>query len=489
VFHKVLIANRGEIAVRVMHTCRRLGIGTVAVYSRADRAALHPRVADKAVEIGPPPASESYLVAERVIQAALDTGAEAIHPGYGFLAENAAFARAVDEAGLIWIGPPPEAIERMGDKLAARRTAEAAEVPVVPGSPVLDDAKTAKSWAEDVGYPVLLKASAGGGGKGMRVVQSEDALAAAFERARSEAGRSFGNPAVYLEKYVPHAKHIEMQVFSDAAGHHVWLGERECSIQRRHQKLIEESPSAALSEAERERIAEAAAALARGCDYLNAGTVEFLYDADAEAFYFLEMNTRLQVEHPVTEMVTGEDLVEWQLRVAHGESLPTTQDEIERHGVALECRVYAEDPQDFLPATGRLRAFAPPSGDGVRLDSGVEEGDLVSSFYDPLLAKLVVHGRNRSEAVARMSGALDTFAIAGVTTNLAFHRAVMDVSAFQQGAHLTDFIERFAPSVAVEERTVRTLAPTLAALVRRRESGLEAALAASPDGWPAGGRA
>ena len=483
-FKKILIANRGEIAVRVMQTCQRMGIGTVAVYSQGDRTALHPRFADEAVEIGPPPASESYLKVEKILEAAKATGAEAVHPGYGFLSENASFAEAAEAAGIRWIGPPTKPIELMGDKLTAREVAKKSNVPIVPGSEILASPEAAKKMAKEIGYPVLLKASAGGGGKGMRVVESEDEIENAFKRASSEAERSFGNPDMYMEKFVPHAKHIEVQVFSDTQGNHVWLGERECSIQRRHQKLIEESPSAAISEAQRIEMGEAAVALAKGCDYVNAGTVEFLYDADEAKFYFLEMNTRLQVEHPVTEMVTGQDLVEWQIRVANGEPLPLAQDQIQREGVAIECRLYAEDPIDFLPATGRLRVFLPPEGEGIRLDTGFEQGDMVGAYYDPLLSKFIVHGKDRMDAIEKLKRALDQFAIAGVTTNLAYHRAVVEIEDFQQGRHLTDFVEthpiKFDPTKA--EKLI--LAQVVGQLYQEREQHLMDVLKTSPDGWP-----
>ena len=483
-FEKVLIANRGEIAVRVIHTCKRLGVRTVAVHSTADRGALHVRLADEAVEIGQPPASASYLNAQRLIAAAKATGAQAIHPGYGFLSENADFAKQVQEAGLVWIGPSPQAIAQMGDKLAAREMARAAGVPLVPGSEALASVELAKKAAQKIGYPVLLKAKAGGGGKGMRVVDSSEQMPAAFERARSEAMRSFGNPDLYLEKYVPNAKHIEMQVFSDAHGNHLWLGERECSIQRRHQKLIEESPSAALREPERKQMGEAAVALARNCGYANAGTVEYLYDADAKTFYFLEMNTRLQVEHPVTELVTGLDLVEWQLRVACGEPLPLQQKQIEHRGVAIQCRLYAEDPHDFLPATGRLHVYLPPTGPGVRLDSGVIQGDSVTSHYDPLLAKLIVHGKDRSKAVERMKRALDEFVIAGVTTNLAYHSAVMDAAEFQAGTHLTHFVQNHPLPRGLDPDHAEALARAAGQWHHARLQQMVLAQSAGADGWP-----
>jgi len=490
-FEKILIANRGEIAVRILSTCRKMGVRTVAVHSHADRGALHARLADEAVDVGPAPASESYLNGERLIEVALVTGAQAVHPGYGFLAENATFARSVCEAGLVWIGPPAEAIAQMGDKLSARTLAEAAGVPLVPGSRVLESAKEVSSTAQQLGYPVLLKASAGGGGKGMRAVRTPDDIEAAFERARSEAQRSFGCTDLYLEKLVPQAKHVEMQVFSDGHGAHLWLGERECSIQRRHQKLVEESPSVVLSEAQRRQMGSDAVSLAQRCGYRGAGTVEFLYDVQAKNYYFLEMNTRLQVEHPVTEMVTGLDLVAWQLRVAAGEALPLRQDQIQRRGVAVECRIYAEDPLDFLPSTGHLRAFVPPEGPGVRLDSGVEQGDGVGPYYDPLLAKLVAHGHDRAQAIERLKDALDRFAIAGVTTNVAYHRALLDEPDFQAGKHLTDFVETHNLAVGLDalgENEAQTLAGALYALHEQRERRLRQALKATPDGWPQGER-
>lgn len=483
-FKKVLIANRGEIAVRVIQTCRRLGIKTVAVYSQADRTALHARLADEAIEIGPAPAAESYLKAERILEAAQATAAEAIHPGYGFLSENAGFAAAVSAAGISWIGPPAAAISQMGDKLAARQIAQTAGIPVVPGSQTLTSLDMVRQQAEKIGFPVLLKATAGGGGKGMRVVEQAGELERAFERAQSEAQRSFGNPQMYMEKFVPRAKHIEMQIFSDAQGNHLWLGERECSIQRRQQKLIEESPAATMTSEQRLQMGESALTLAKGCGYVNAGTVEFLYDADSGDYYFLEMNTRLQVEHPVTEMTTGLDLVEWQLLVAAGEKLPLTQAQLQREGVAIECRLYAEDPVDFLPDTGQLRIFLPPEGAGIRLDSGVSQGDFVGSFYDPLLAKLIVHGADRQQAIQRMRQALDCFAIAGVTTNLAYHRAVMDTAVFQAGTHLTDFVESHPVQLELSELDANALANIAAHLHEQRQQRLLEAAQRTPDGWP-----
>jgi propionyl-CoA carboxylase alpha chain len=488
VLKKVLVANRGEIAIRVMSTCKRMGIQTVAVFSQGDRTAWHPQYADDAVEIGPAPAAQSYLNVERILEAAKSTGADSVHPGYGFLSENADFAEAVKDAGLTWIGPPTNSIHQMGDKLTAREIAGQSDVPLVPGSEVLNDPKQAEKIASEIGYPVLIKASAGGGGKGMRVVESEDELASAYERAQSEAQRSFGNPDVFLEKYVRNAKHIEVQVFSDVHGNHLWLGERECSIQRRHQKLVEESPSAAITEEQRKMMGEAAVALAQGCGYEGAGTVEFLYDADSGEFYFLEMNTRLQVEHPVTEMTTGLDLVEWQLLVAAGEKLPLTQAEIKRQGTAIECRIYAEDPIDFLPATGRLRAFHLSQEEGVRLDSGVRSGDVVGSFYDPLLAKFIAYGQDRQQAIEKAKQGLKNFAIAGVVTNVAYHLAVLDDPDFQTGKHLTNFVETHPKDLSIQPDEVAAIGKAAGHLIHEREEKLHTMLQASKDGWPDGRR-
>jgi acetyl-CoA carboxylase biotin carboxylase subunit len=431
---KVLIANRGEIAVRVIRACRELGVEAVAVYSEADRLAPHVFAADEAYCIGPPPASQSYLIAERMVAVARRAGCDAVHPGYGFLAERAFFAEAVEAADLVFIGPPPSAIAAMGDKTEARRRMIAAGVPVVPGNAeALEDTAAATAAAESLGFPVLLKAAAGGGGKGMRVVRSAAELPRAFASAASEALAAFGDGSVYVEKYLSQPRHIEIQVLADAHGHVLHLGERECSIQRRHQKMIEEAPSPAVTTDLRSRMGAAAVAAAGAVGYRNAGTIEFLLQ-DGE-FYFLEMNTRIQVEHPVTELVTGIDLVSWQIRVAAGESLPMKQDEIRAHGHAIECRITSEDVSSgFLPATGRIERLDLPGGPGVRWDGGIMEGSDVSPFYDPLLGKLIVHGGDRPAAIARMARALAELRILGVETSTAFHERVMREEDFRAGA-------------------------------------------------------
>jgi len=442
-FRKVLIANRGEIAIRVIRACRELGISPVAVYSQADRHALHVQMADEAYLIGPPPATESYLVIDRLIDAALTAGAEAIHPGYGFLAENADFARACEQQGLIFIGPPSDAIALMGDKTAARRAMQAAGVPVVPGiDHFLQDDEEAQRVIATMGYPVMIKAALGGGGKGMRLVRDERELAEALRAARSEARSSFGDPAIYIEKYIPSPRHVEIQVLADAHGHIIHLGERECSLQRRHQKVVEEAPSPMMTAELRARMGEAAVRAAQAADYRNAGTVEFLVDATGH-FYFLEMNTRLQVEHPVTEMVTGLDLVQAQLRIAADEPLPWRQDDIVLRGAAIECRIYAEDPAyNFRPSPGRITALQAPAGPWVRDERGVFAGGEVSPYYDPMISKLVVWGASRPEAIARMRRALDEYVIAGIRTTIPFHRWLMDDEEFMAGRLDTGFIER-----------------------------------------------
>ncbi|HXH09980.1 MAG TPA: acetyl-CoA carboxylase biotin carboxylase subunit [Alphaproteobacteria bacterium] len=442
-FRKVLIANRGEIAIRVIRACRELGISPVAVYSQADRHALHVQMADEAYLIGPPPAAESYLVIDRLIDAALAAGAEAIHPGYGFLAENADFARACEQQGLTFIGPPSDAIALMGDKTAARRAMQAAGVPVVPGiDHFLQDDEEAQRVIATMGYPVMIKAALGGGGKGMRLVRDERELAEALRAARSEARSSFGDPAIYIEKYIPSPRHVEIQVLADAHGHIIHLGERECSLQRRHQKVVEEAPSPMMTAELRGRMGEAAVRAAQAADYRNAGTVEFLVDATGH-FYFLEMNTRLQVEHPVTEMVTGLDLVQAQLRIAAGEPLPWRQNDIVLRGAAIECRIYAEDPAyNFRPSPGRITALQAPAGPWVRDERGVFAGGEVSPYYDPMISKLVVWGASRPEAIARMRRALDEYVIAGIRTTIPFHRWLMDDEEFMAGRLDTGFIER-----------------------------------------------
>jgi acetyl-CoA carboxylase, biotin carboxylase subunit len=444
-FRKILIANRGEIAVRIIRACRDLNVSPVAVYSEADAEALHVRLADEAYEIGPAPSVESYLRIDRIIDAARQSRAEAIHPGYGFLAENADFARAVMEAGLAFIGPSTEAMRLMGSKTSARRVAIEAGVPVVPGTtePLASYAEALET-ARGFGFPVMLKASAGGGGKGMRLVASAEELRSAFETAQSEAASAFGDPEVYLEKAIEDARHIEIQIFADTHGHFVHLGERECSIQRRHQKVIEECPSPMDDASLRERMGEAAIRAARAVDYVGAGTVEFLLDARTRDFYFLEMNTRLQVEHPVTELVTGFDLVREQITVANGAPLSFSQPDVRWSGHAIECRVYAEDPDnDFLPAPGRINSLRVPAGPGVRDDSGVEAGAEVSIYYDPMISKLAVWGRTRGEAIDRLRRALDEYMVGGIKTTLSFFRQIVRDAEFIEGRLDTGFIERF----------------------------------------------
>jgi len=433
-FRKVLIANRGEIALRVVRACHELGVQAVAVYSEADANAPHVREADEAVLLGPPPSSESYLRGDALIAAAKRTGAEAIHPGYGFLSEREWFARAVRDAGLVWVGPPAEAIAAMGSKTAARELAIKAGTPVVPGTTTaLRDAEEAAEVAERFGYPVLLKAAAGGGGKGMRVVHQRSELAASLQAAQREAKNAFGDDAVYVEKYIVGPRHVEIQVLGDQHGTMLHLGERECSIQRRHQKMIEEAPSVAVTPELRARMGAAAVAAARAAGYTNAGTCEFLLDASGE-FYFLEMNTRIQVEHPVTELVTGIDLVQWQLRIASGEKLPFAQADISPHGWAMECRITSEDPANgFLPSTGRVRYLHLPSGPGVRWDGGIETGSEITLFYDPMLAKLIVHAPTRARAIERMHRALLELTIDGVDTSRDFHLRMMENDDFRRG--------------------------------------------------------
>ncbi|MEO0559758.1 MAG: acetyl-CoA carboxylase biotin carboxylase subunit [Bacteroidota bacterium] len=488
---KILIANRGEIAVRVIRTCRELGIATVAVHSEADRTALHVRMADEAVEIGPAPSSESYLLAERVLDAARQTGADGVHPGYGFLSENAEFAEACTQAGITFIGPPPNAIRLMGDKTAARALMETAAVPMAPGTPdAIDDPAEAEAIATEIGYPVLVKAAAGGGGKGMRIVERAEDFASSFERARSEAQSAFGDGRVFVEKYLVGPRHIEFQVLADGHGNVVHLFERDCSIQRRHQKVIEEAPSAVLTPELRAEMGAAAIQATKACDYVGAGTIEFLLDADHN-FYFLEMNTRLQVEHPVTEWITGLDLVAEQIRIAEGEELGYAQDDLAILGHAIECRVYAEDViAGFLPAPGPLLRHRPPSGFGVRVDAGVEEGDTVPVHYDPMVSKLTSWGRTRTEAVDRMHRALTEYDVAGIPTTIPFCRFVMRHEAFRSGAFNTGFVENhfdasdLAPTA--DHQSVAAIAAGLLALEDSASSGGDGAATAevpAPSQW------
>ena len=444
---KLLVANRGEIAVRVMRTARDMGISTVAVYSEADAQAPHVLAADEAVCVGPAPSSESYLLIHRIVEAALNTGADAIHPGYGFLSENAEFAEAVEQAGIRFVGPHPHAIRVMGSKLAAKEAVAARNIPMVPGTKgAVSDPTEAKREAERIGFPLLIKASAGGGGKGMRAVRDPAALEGELQRAISEAERSFGDGAVFIERLVQQPRHIEIQVLCDTHGNAVHLFERECSIQRRHQKVVEEAPSALLDDALRAEMGQCAIEVARACDYVGAGTVEFLVDASRE-FFFLEMNTRLQVEHPVTEMITGVDLVREQIRIAEGHPISFAQDDLTIQGHALELRVYAEDVAGgFLPSTGTLTRYRPPVGSGVRVDDGVTEGGEVSMHYDPMLAKLCTHGPTREAAIERMLRAIDAYEVHGVDTTLAFGHFAMNHEAFRSGNFDTGFVaQHFSP--------------------------------------------
>ena len=441
-FSKILIANRGEIAVRIIRACRELGVRTVAVYSQADAEALHVELADEAVCIGPPPAIQSYLKLDRIISSAEITGAEAIHPGYGFLAENPHFAEVCEQCGIVFIGPSAASIRAMGDKAAARRTAEAEGVPVLPGSrhPVRDLEDT-KRWAREIGFPLIIKASAGGGGKGMRVVASPEEMESSLATAAAEAAAAFGDAAVYLERYLPDPRHIEIQVLMDSEGNGIHLGERDCSIQRRHQKLLEESPSPVLIDSRRKAMGQAALRIAKASGYRNAGTVEFLVDSQGE-FFFMEMNTRIQVEHPVTEMVTGLDLVKAQIRIAAGERLEVSQEDVRITGHSLECRINAEDPRRFLPSPGRLTAVRFPGGPGVRVDSHAFAGYTMPPNYDSLLAKLIVHGRSRVEAVARMRRALDEVHIEGIKTTVPVHQKILRDPEFLAGRTSTQFLLR-----------------------------------------------
>lgn len=440
-FQKVLVANRGEIAVRIIQGLRDMGLQTVAVYSEVDRTALHVLMADEAVLIGPAPASESYLVPEKIIAAARQTGAEAIHPGYGFLSENSAFSQAVEDAGLVFIGPTAAMMQVMGDKLSARRKMRASGVAVVPGTDeAVTDPKVATKIADEIGYPVLLKASAGGGGKGMRVVREATEMANALRETMGEAANSFGDDAVFVEKFVENPKHIEVQVLGDGQGNVIHLFERECSVQRRHQKVIEECPSPSLNDELREKVCQAAVKTAKAINYRGAGTVEFILAPDGE-FYFLEMNTRLQVEHPVTEVTTGTDLVQAMVKIAQGEGICYKQSELRLHGWALEFRLYAEDPsRNFMPSIGRIVAMTPPQGPGVRLDTGVYEGFDVPIHYDPMLAKLIVWGEDRPQAIARSKRALREFALHGLVHNLPFHLWALEQPKFVDGTYTTSLI-------------------------------------------------
>lgn len=490
-FRKILIANRGEIAVRIIRACRDMGISPVAVYSEADRHALHVRLADEAYFIGAAPSAESYLVGERVIEAAKKAGVEGIHPGYGFLSEREWFARAVEDAGITFIGPAPATIELMGDKINAREAATRAGAPIVPGTTEkLTNAEEAGRVAAEVGYPVMLKAAAGGGGKGMRVVRSAEEMNAAFQMASSEAQAAFGDPSVYVEKFIEKPRHIEIQIAADRHGNVIHLGERECSIQRRHQKVIEECPASFNDPDLRARMGAAAVEIARAANYYSVGTVEFLVDVHKN-FYFLEMNTRLQVEHPVTELVTGVDLVREQIRIAAGERLSLKQEDVRWTGSALECRVYAEDPdKNFLPSPGRITHLRTPSGPGVRDDSGVYEGWEVPIYYDPMISKLATWGATRAEAIARMQRALGEYHVGGIRTTISFFLSVLQDGEFCAGDIDTGFIARFlerqkgATKAATDEADEAQVAAMLVAALNfaQREQTRQSATGAAQQG-------
>jgi acetyl-CoA carboxylase, biotin carboxylase subunit len=503
---KVLVANRGEIAVRVIRACRELGLASVAVFSEADREALHVQLADEAYPIGPAPATASYLVIDRLVGVARTAGADGVHPGYGFLAENAAFAEACAAAGLTFVGPPPSAIRAMGDKTAARRIARELQVPMVPGTlAALESVAEARAVAREVGYPVMLKAAMGGGGKGMRLVASESELEGALRMARGEAVAAFGDGSVYIERYVPEPRHIEVQILADEHGRVVHLGERECSIQRRHQKLVEECPSSFVDAALRARLGEAACRIARAAGYVNAGTVEFLMDQTGQ-FYFLEMNTRLQVEHPVTEMVTGLDLVHAQLRIAAGEPLGFDQADVQWRGSAIECRINAEDPRTgWLPSPGRITGLRAASGPWVRDDSGAFEGWTVPRFYDTLVAKLIVWGADRPAAIERMVRALAEYKIVGIRTTIPALQHVVAHADFRAGRLSTGFLDRVMPELRAHDEQLEPIAVIAAVLAAHERQGQPAAdtTALAPErpsgadfeawrlgarrGWPGGG--
>ena len=486
-FRKLLIANRGEIAVRVIRACREMGISPIAVYSEVDALALHVRMSDAAFPIGPAPAAESYLRIDRILEAARLSGAEAVHPGYGFLAENAEFAQACIDAGLVFVGPPPKAMRDLGLKTEARKLMHAAGVPVVPGTlEPLKDIDEVRRAADQVGFPVALKAVAGGGGKGLRMVAEPAQLEASFRQAMSEAGAAFGDASVYLERAIQRPRHVEVQILADQHGECVWLGERDCSIQRRHQKVLEESPSPAVGPELRAQMGEVAVRAAQAAGYTNAGTVEFLLAPDG-SFYFLEVNARLQVEHPVTEEVTGVDLVREQIRIAYGEPLGYDQTAIQRRGYALECRIYAEDPAaGFVPSVGRLIGYRPPAGPGVRVDSGVEEQASISVYYDPMIAKLIVHAADRQQGLERMARALREFLILGVKTSIPLHRWLVGHPDVRSGDVDTDWLEReWSPAHAERllAEDVEMAAVAAAMLVdSARSSGALAAAAPAVDG-------
>ena len=486
-FKKVLIANRGEIAVRVIRACHEMGIRSATVFSDADRAALHVRFAHEAYHIGASAPAESYLNIERIVEAGVRAGADAVHPGYGFLAENPKFAQACHDAGLVFIGPPPDAMAALGDKVRARKIMSDAGVPVVPGTPPLgNDAGEIARQAREIGFPVLLKAAAGGGGKGMRVVRSEKELPSLLDQARGEAGASFGDDRIFLEKFIERPRHVEVQILADGAGNCIHLGERECSIQRRHQKLIEESPSPVVDGPTRSKIGELAVRAAKASNYVNAGTVEFLRGADG-SFFFMEVNARLQVEHPVTEMVTGIDLVKAMLRIAAGADLPVDQSEVELRGHATECRVIAEDPtRNFMPSPGTIRGLRPPSGPGIRYDDGTYAGYTVPVHYDPLIAKLIAWGRDRDESIARMARSLDELRIDGLITSVSLHKKIMNHPAYRRGDLHTGFLDEHAELLSPEDDPWLNEIAVVAASVEhfRRVESQSAGARASQPGTP-----
>ena len=483
---KILVANRGEIAIRIMRTAANMGMKTVAIYSEADRDAPHVLYADEAVCMGPPPSGQSYLLAGKIIDTAKSLGVDGIHPGYGFLSENASFARAVTEAGISFIGPSPHSIEVMGSKLAAKDAISKYDIPMVPGTAgAIGDIAEARNIAREIGFPVLIKASAGGGGKGMRIVENEEALPYRMGPAVSRAKSAFGDGSVFIEKYITSPRHIELQVLADTPGTIVHLFERACSVQRRHQKVVEEAPSAILAPELRNAIGAAAVKVAKACDYTGAGTVEFLVD-DKHDFYFLEMNTRLQVEHPVTEMITGIDLVEQQIKIARGEKLPFTQNQLAVNGHAVELRVYAEDPlNNFLPSTGHLSEYQPPSGKGIRVDDGFREGMDIPIHYDPMLSKLVAWGHDRNEAISRLLAAIEDYRITGVATTLSFGRFVLQHPAFLSGHFDTHFVKKYFNNGALEasEKEAAGLAAPLALQLYLREKQKLRDPKVSPSGW------
>ncbi|MGF1670521.1 MAG: acetyl-CoA carboxylase biotin carboxylase subunit [Balneolaceae bacterium] len=465
---RILIANRGEIAVRIMRTCKELGIETVAVFSTPDKSAPHVMLADHSVHIGEAASSESYLVQDKIIDAAKQTGADAIHPGYGFLSENATFAERCSREGIIFIGPSPKSISLMGDKTAARELMSKANVPFPPGTKkAFTDIEKAKTVADEIGYPVLIKAAAGGGGKGMRIVYERENFEPSVRGAKSEAKNAFGDDRVYIEKYLEEPRHVEFQIMADTHGNIIHLFDRECSIQRRHQKVIEEAPCAILTPGLRASMAEAAVAAARACDYTGAGTIEFLVDKNLN-YYFLEMNTRLQVEHPVTELITGRDLVELQIIVAEGRELPVSQSDIKKQGHAIECRIYAEDPSDnFLPSTGLLVKHRIPSGPGIRVDAGVEEGQHVTINYDPMISKLCVHAPDRDQAISKMIRALQEYEIAGCRTTIPFCEFTLKHDAFKSAAYDTHFVQNYFNKTSFEESEIDESVVALSAALLR----------------------